>query len=233
LNSNPPIFTTNYSSELDAINNDHGIYIYYGNDLLSLLADIEPHLCANYLYIPLDEWTRLYAGLIMRKERVDLLESMNVIVAERMSFVDDYVQTLQMKEECRQHIFPVYTPDPKYSPLQLVKINGAFAFLFTFLCLAIGLLLFEIISSRYINKNDTKKSETYNLHIQYDKNLSTEVQHIVTTKYLEILGMLSNNYFKHEINICYDDTLAVDARQIIEQKYIEILDAIKNDSKDV
>jgi hypothetical protein len=117
LKSNPPMYISNEKSELDAINRENGIYINAESELLYLLDKIEPDLCENYLYISLDEWTRMYAGLMMRKERVDILESMNVIVAERMSFVDNFIQSNQLNNECRAHIFPVYTPNPKYSSL--------------------------------------------------------------------------------------------------------------------
>jgi hypothetical protein len=62
-----------------------------------------------YLYISFDEWTRSYAGLIMRKERVGILEFMNVIAAERMPFVYDFIQSNQLNEKCQKHIFPVFT----------------------------------------------------------------------------------------------------------------------------
>ena len=43
-----------------------------------------------------------------------MLESMNLIVAERMSFVDEYIQTFNLSDECKKRIYPVYTRgDPK------------------------------------------------------------------------------------------------------------------------
>jgi hypothetical protein len=55
LNSNPAMIASNRNNKLDAINSENGIYIDTESDLLSLLVDIEPDLCANYLYIPFDE----------------------------------------------------------------------------------------------------------------------------------------------------------------------------------
>jgi hypothetical protein len=197
LKSNPAVFLPNVSSELEAINEERAIYIDEEGYLLYLLSQIEPNLCANYLYISFDGWTRVYRGIIMRKERVDLLESMNAIVAERMSFVDEYIQSLQMKEECRKHIFPVYTSDPKYSSLQLVKISGAFVFLFSLLFVSLCVLIIECISIRWIstkNVESVKQREKYGIWIDDYNKLSTETQQIIAEKFLEIRAAIENEY---------------------------------------
>jgi hypothetical protein len=96
-----------------------------------VLSELEPTLCGNYVYVTFDEWKRTFSGIIMRKQRHDLLESMNAIVAERMSFVDRHIQSAQLDDECSKHIFPVYTPEMKYRTLVLADFSGAFTFLFT------------------------------------------------------------------------------------------------------
>jgi hypothetical protein len=193
LKYNPAVFLPNVSSELETINKERGIYIDEEGYLLYLLSIIEPNLCQNYLYISFDEWTRSYSAFIMRKERVDILESMNVIIAERMSFVDNFIQANQLNEECRKHIFPVYTPDPKYSPLQLMKINGAFVFLFSFLCLSVCVLIIERISIRWTSLKNTDESETYEIRIHNYNKLSTETQQIIAEKYLKIRAAIEND----------------------------------------
>jgi hypothetical protein len=62
-----------------------------------------------------------------------MLDSLNFVVAERMSFIDVYIQSIELDKECRKHIFPVYKPHAKYKPLILVEFSGAFAFLSYFL----------------------------------------------------------------------------------------------------
>jgi hypothetical protein len=69
----------------------------------------------------------------MRKERKDILESINVIVAERMSYVVDYVQSFHLDDTCRKDILPVYTPDSKYCLLKLGEFLGTFMLLFLIL----------------------------------------------------------------------------------------------------
>jgi hypothetical protein len=199
LKSNPPIFTSNVHSELEVINAENGIYINAESYLLYLLSVIESDLCENYLYVPFDEWTRVYRALIMRNERVDILESMNAIVAERMSFVGDFIQSLQMNEECRAHIFPVYTSDPKYTPLQLVKISGAFAFLFIFLCLSVCVLIIERISVRWTSLKmveTVEPNETYEIRFHNYNKLSTETRQIIAAKYLEMCAAIENDFNK-------------------------------------
>jgi hypothetical protein len=183
------MFISNYDSELDAITTENGIYVEAENYLLNLLSEIEPNLCHNYLYISFEELTRGYSALIMRKERVDMLESMNVIVAERMSYVDDFIQSNQLNDECRAHIFPVYTPDPKYSPLQLVKINSAFVFLFTFLCVSMCVLIMERMSIRWTccqNMKSVEQRERIEIRVRnYDK-LSPKTQKIIEAMYVKM-----------------------------------------------
>jgi hypothetical protein len=188
LKSNPAMFASNWNSKLDAINSESGIYVYSESYLLYLLAEIEPDLCENYLYIPLEEWTRIYTALIMRKGRVDTLERMNVIVAERMSYVDDFIQSSQLNEECRKHIFPVYTPDPKYDALKLVELSGTFLFLFIFLCLSLFIFLFELAYVWW-----RPKLKTFRMTISFKCTLAPEHQDFIIAKYLKITELIAND----------------------------------------
>ena len=72
LKSNPPLFSPNVSSKIDTINTKNAICIDSEGSLLKLLSQIVPNSCKNYAYIPFDEWTRMFFGLMMRKERVDI-----------------------------------------------------------------------------------------------------------------------------------------------------------------
>jgi hypothetical protein len=140
------------------------------------------------LYIPFDEWTRSYSALIMRKERVDILESMNVIVAERMPYVDNFIQLSQLNEECRKHIFPVYTPDPKYDALKLVELSGTFAFLFFFLCLSFVIFLFELAYVWW-----RPKLKTFRFVIRFSEtNLPPDIQVLILTKYSKMCELVAN-----------------------------------------
>jgi hypothetical protein len=195
LKFNPPVFASNENSELEAINRKDGIYIYDEDYLLYLLSTIAPNLCKNYLYIPLDEWTRSYSAFIMRQNRVELLESMNVIVAERMSYVDDFIQSNQLDEECRKHIFPVYTSDPKFDALKLVELSGAFLFLFVFLCLAIGVLFIEAMSTNRKKAITLESIDTMvELHLHYDETVSADRRDAIAELQFNIQCLIEELY---------------------------------------
>jgi hypothetical protein len=187
MKSNPPMFTLNVNSELDAINAKNGIYIDEEGYLLYLLSTIKPDLCENYLYIPFDDWTRSYTALIMRKERVNILESINAIVAERMSYVDNFIQSSQLNEECRKHIFPVYTPDPKYDALKLVELSGTFLFLFIFLCLSLFVFLLELAYVWW-----RPKLKTFHVVIRFSKALPPNRQALIMMNYSKMCELAAN-----------------------------------------
>jgi hypothetical protein len=152
---------------IDAMDACNTIYIDRESAMLDLLAHMSPNDCENYVFVPFDEWTRLYLALIIRKERADILESMNIIVAERMRYVDNNIQSFQLNKVCHDHIFHVYTSNPKYESLQLLKITGAMAFLFTFLCMSVFVLFAEILYHKWCDtKLETTEIECQTFYIQ-------------------------------------------------------------------
>jgi hypothetical protein len=199
--SNPPLYSRYETGrELDLIQSQNGIYIYGESVALNLLSDVKN--CKNYVYITLEELMRVSCGLIIRKQRVDILESMNVVFAERMSFVDDYIRSYaDLSYECRKDIFPVYTSDPKYEPLLLVEFSGTFVFLFALLFLAFIIFLLEIFDAKSI------KTQKQNLNAVAD-DFQT---------------------FKFVFNI--DDTIRSDIRRIIYAKCMDIVDVMQKEEE--
>jgi hypothetical protein len=181
-----------YETKLDAINTRNGIAIEAESSVLLQLSAIPPAECANYVFVPFNEWTQIYYSLIMRKERADMLETMNVIVAERMSYVDDYIQSFQLKDECHKHIFPVYTPNPSYLPLPLVKISAPLVFLFSLLCLAFVILFVEIVFFKLNKVNSVKQTtqqcdkDVFEIHF-YCNNCVEVIRYVDIDKYRQFL----------------------------------------------
>jgi hypothetical protein len=130
----------------------------------------------------------------MRKERVVLLESMNVIVAERMSFFDNFIHSHQLGVECRKHIFPVYTPNPKYSSLQLAKISGSLVFLFSLLCLSVFVLVGEIVFDKFSVKEAKVAEKSYEIQLCIDDKIEVG-RRISYTEYLEFLEIIEKRDF--------------------------------------
>jgi hypothetical protein len=188
--STKPMFSLGLVKDtLEKVDKNNLIYIDTETAVLAKLQYVKA--CEDYVYVPFDEWTRMYSAIIMRKERGHMLESMNTIIAERMSFVDDYVQSFQLEDECREQIFPVYTPNPKFESLQLVKITGALAFLFLFLCISVFVLLAEIISHK---RRGTKMEiegefQTFDIgiHLQIDNSFASASRQEIFDKYVQLL----------------------------------------------
>jgi hypothetical protein len=184
----PPINLGDYlGEELKLMHKHNGIHINSASGVLYLLSQIEPELCKNYVYHSFDDWTTLPSALIMRKGRRDMLDAMNVIVSERMSFVDDYVHSISLNEKCRQHIFPVYTQNPTYVSLKLAKISGAFAFLFFFLCLSLFVFLLELAYVWW-----RPKLKTFHVVIRFSKTLPPNRQALIMMNYSRMCELAAN-----------------------------------------
>jgi hypothetical protein len=193
---NQPIYNSYFVTMLHLINSRNAIMFDRESLVLHLLSTLEPDLCANYVYVSFDDWTRVLGALIMRKERVDVLEEMNLVVAERMSFVDDYIQSFQLKDECRQHIFPVNTPNPSYSSLQLVKIGGAFVFLFFFLSLSIVVLSVEVVLGKCVGNDEVEMEdimETFEIHLRVDNTFGNRKRKKIFARYLYLLEAIQDD----------------------------------------
>jgi hypothetical protein len=193
--SNPPIYKTNNHlfDYMKLIETHNGIMIDVESVLLSRLSNVDPKSCSNYVLVTFEQWTRAYTALVMRKERVDMLETMNFVVAERMSFVDDYIRSYELDKECRKRIFPVYTPDPNYTSLQLREFSGAFTFLFVFFSFCFGVLLLEHIAIRFETKTMEKEEIVKSFEIKYlliDETTEDAQRAKIFAKYLELLELI-------------------------------------------
>jgi hypothetical protein len=137
-------------------------------------------------------WTNGFGNL--QSGDVDMLETMNFVVAERMSFVDDYIRSYELDKECRKHIFPVYKSDPIYVPLILAEFSGAFAFLFILFSLCFGVLLLENIAIRFETKMMEEKETVKSFEIQYlliDETTEDAQRAKIFAKYLELLELIN------------------------------------------
>jgi hypothetical protein len=174
------------------------VHIADESSVLNLLRKIESELCENYVYFAIDEWGRNSVALVIGKHRADMLESMNAIVAERMSYVNAYIQSFVLSDECSKHIFPVYTPDASYSPLHFEKISGAFVFLFTILCVSVLVLLAEVVVKRRSNDINVETKENWDaifqiqLLLHIDTRFSFAKRKQIHVQYLKLLEVLDD-----------------------------------------
>jgi hypothetical protein len=186
---NPPIYIESFSTRIAKVQTHNAIEITASHSLLSYLAGLTPALCENYVLYTFSEWTSLYNTFYVSKKHVEILESMNAVIAERMSYADEFIETFQLNEECKKHIFPVYNPSPTFLPLNLVKFSGAVVFLLTFLCLAVFILVVEIICGRGERKI-VRAENRFKIHFSCD-NMEEFVREINFEKYVELIREFS------------------------------------------
>jgi hypothetical protein len=189
IQSSPPMYLEQYPGrELEMLHTHNGIFIDSKSGVLYPLSLIRPELCKNYVYHTFDDWTTIPSALIMRKERRDMLDAMNVIVSERMSFVDDYVHSISLSKQCSELLFPDFIPEPKYVPIQLVEMSGVFAFLFLFLSFSFLLFLFELLFVWW-----RPNLKTFHVVIHFSKtSLPPDVQALILEKYAKMCDMVAN-----------------------------------------
>ncbi len=179
------------------INTQNGILIYEESHLVRLLSEIPPAECQNYVYVVLDGWTRSYISLLIRKQRRDMLEPWNVIVAERMSHVNNYIQTFRLHDNCLKGLFPVYTPNTSYNPLPMSDFSGAFAFLAILLTLSMFSLLGEIVYAKFVKVQVTTHNENVRFIVDVPGTVSVADMRLLYAHHramLEIIGHGGNYY---------------------------------------
>jgi hypothetical protein len=194
LISNPPIYTA--IKQLDAINTQNGIYIEGESAIRDVLREIPPHMCNNYVFMRIDEWARGVSALIMQKGRKEMLEEMNAIVAERMSYVDEYIRSFHIEPQCGNEIFYTHMPELTFAPLQLAEIGATLLFTLVFLCLAVIVLLAEVLLHRWHCRSksaETTAKHIFEMNIRYDDTLSIDTRRIIEAKYFDIIDAIQRD----------------------------------------
>jgi hypothetical protein len=116
------------------------------------LAQLPPSECANYELVELDSVASYWTSLVLRKERHDVLESLNVIVAERMDFVKQLLDDSQLSDECREYIYPPHIAQPTFVPLTMYTLSGAFVLVICASLFALLVFIFEVFVAKIFRK---------------------------------------------------------------------------------
>jgi hypothetical protein len=114
------------------------------------LGKLPPSECGKYVVIELSEMSTYSMSIMLRHARRDILESLNVIIAERLTFISGLVEHIQMSDECHKLIYPPTTPEPRFVRLSLSALSGAFAMTICSFGIAIVILLIEIVCKRHV-----------------------------------------------------------------------------------
>jgi hypothetical protein len=207
LTLNPPIAVL---SSLDLqlnIVRDNGVVIDEIALLHQRLSKLPPNKCSNYAIVELDDAESFVITTILRNERRDMLDALNVIVSERVEYVTKLIAQLEMTDECRQHIYPPHTASPAYVALNMYTISGAFALLVCLLGVAFVVFITEVLIGRVIGQggkvHPTEQLETV-LHTFEQCTLPTVLSHIntddedsVVDKYMEFRAFLLQRQKQH------------------------------------
>jgi hypothetical protein len=118
------------------------------------LSQLHPSECEKYSIVELEDIPSIWITLMVRKERREILECLNVIVLERMNFIRRIIAQHGMKDECRNHIYPPLVGDMSFVPLSIYTLGGALALFLLMATLSfffafIGNLCFEKVSFNY------------------------------------------------------------------------------------
>ncbi len=193
FSTHEPLYEPDNSRILDAVNANNGVEFAPESFLLGMLANIPDNECSNYLYVALDTWEKSIASLIMRKEQIHMLESWNAIVAERMSYVDKYIHSAQLSEECHNQIFPVYTPDPSYKSLKLDEFMATFALLFILCGISIFVLVGETVVHKFQSETIEEAIQPFKIRLDIGHSISATRRKTIFTYYEKILEEIANN----------------------------------------
>jgi hypothetical protein len=176
---------------------DNGILMEEIAIIHQYLSQLDPRECQNYAVLKLDEVATFFDALLIRKERRDILESLNVIVLERMDFVSKLIEKHELNEECRQHIYPSNIVEPTYQQLSMYTLSGAFALL---MCLLSVSLLIFVVEVKLHKRIESPKQRVqmgkiatmlHSIEIaDFHDEVNTEHLDAVLVKYFEFRDML-------------------------------------------
>ncbi len=193
METHTPVYYNDHDDMQRAIDKS-AILIDAESVVLKALSSVDSNECNKYVYLTFDEWKRTYSAMILRAQLVSLLESLNVIVAERLSIADKFVQSSQLSEECRKHVFEVHTPNAHFEVLELHRFSGVFVFLGIFLVLDTGVLLGEI---GWKMLNTTNEEAIVNVEVEIEINIPISdirdgLREKVFAKYEELLDLVED-----------------------------------------
>jgi hypothetical protein len=158
LEINPPVLETQNPDIMKEIDRANAVLIAEYIDIMQLLSLLPHEHCAKYAVVDVDAFGAYSATLMLRKERRDLLEPFNVIVAERMHYITDLIEKHQMSEECWNHIYPPNVAEPRFQQLSMYTLSGSFALLFCLSVIAFCVFLCELVAFKFIkNVSSTPK----------------------------------------------------------------------------
>jgi hypothetical protein len=170
---NPPLIDQDWQNWQNETAAGNLIIMAEMSVILHVLSYIKPEECSKYAIVELNEVGPAWATMMLNKKRRDLLEPLNVIVAERMNFVTQLLEKDKTNEECMKHIYPKNIAEPKFQQMTMYTLSGIFALLVALLIFAAIVFLVEVFSTKLGYKPEMIKKQT--LTDKIDKIISYEL----------------------------------------------------------
>lgn len=152
------------------IASDNAVFIENINDIFELLSKLPPDKCADYALVRV-LLTSTMETMLISKRRMDIVEVLNIHIAERLEFLNRFIDEIKPHEICLRHMSD-NPPDPIRMPLHLRSLSDSFAFLLFFLCFATLVFLVEVFINKVWNTQPAKHmdSEDDNTIIMFHLN---------------------------------------------------------------
>jgi hypothetical protein len=184
MNINPPE-TSVWVDLTNNISNQNGIFLHEIDIINDMLSKLPPNECANYDIIDLPEIMPLWVCLTLRNERRDLLKPLNIIIAERMNFINNLLDKPPLSEECMKHIYPPENAETSYVPLSIYSLSGAFAVLVCLLMLAFLCFAIELLSKKTCVLKRKKNDEDVVVVVADENDLLHLIDRLIEEKLYE------------------------------------------------
>ncbi len=169
LLANPPdLEASDNPDNYELINSSRTIIFENIMSINQRLSKLAPSSCGDFSVIELTELVPSWMSLVLSKRRRDSLDSLNVIVAERMDYITNLMDGTQLKDECREHIYPSNDQEMKFVPLNVYALSGAFALIVCLSLLALVVLIGEILFGKYTHKEGATPSIGLNIADELD-----------------------------------------------------------------
>ncbi len=189
---NPPSYFMDFESTWSQITSGNGIVIDIVVNIYDFLDKIPPHKCAEYSLVKLP-LTSITYSMLVSKRRVDIMELLNIRIAERFEYLNLKRESEKPEELCLRHIFGENPPDPGIAALNLYSLSPSFAFISLFLCLSMIVFVLEVVIGKIWKQNliEDVDDEEDNISMMVNlKEFAKENRHLIIYKCATFLNHL-------------------------------------------
>jgi hypothetical protein len=142
LKNNTPMYGK--ENVLKDIISNNVVFIDSRRYIYGELLNINPGDCVNYALVRVPLAHSIFYPLLLSKRRKDVVNELNIIIADRFLYVNRMNEERQPSETCLRYIQSDDPPDPSYTSLHLQSLSFSFAFLIILLCCCTVTLLVEV-----------------------------------------------------------------------------------------